>query len=93
MGGGVSVPVPLSSSQMTILQQKYALYSERGSDDEELGNMLEAKLPGIIVCVARATRAAPRPPYPPPTLFPFVSFVLAPPPAERASRRAREEED
>ena len=70
MGGGVSVPVPLSSSQMTILQQKYALYSERGSDDEELGNMLEAKLPGIIVCVARATRAAP-PPLPSPHSVPL----------------------
>lgn len=50
MGGGVSLPMPVSEVQKDILTQKYNLYSkERGCDDAELESMLGKKLHGIVV--------------------------------------------
>ena len=49
MGGGVSIPVALSSAQKEILEGKYQLYQSRGCDDAELEGMLAKRLPGIVL--------------------------------------------
>ena len=49
MGGGVSIPVPVSATRQAELAKKYEAELSAGKDDAACEELLKANLPGILV--------------------------------------------
>ena len=49
MGGGVSIPVPVSATRQAELAKKYEAELSAGKDDAACAELLKANLPGILV--------------------------------------------
>mmetsp|Transcript_97569 Transcript_97569/g.279004 ORF Transcript_97569/g.279004 Transcript_97569/m.279004 type:complete len:297 (+) Transcript_97569:164-1054(+) len=49
MGGGVSIPVPLSDVRQEDLKAKYAKFIEEGLSEEDINTKLTKAMPGLVV--------------------------------------------